>query len=196
MEEIMDIPIYELFPNGTLNNIALVESPAIEELFLKFNKEEEPQVFKMADETKHIVCGPALIPNKKIIRYDMEGTPYFVFFSEKTVEELSQTFLRDGKNHAWNLQHEQDTNDVYITESWIVKDPETDKSKALGFTLPKGTWMVSAKVENPEIWKGVESGEFRGFSIDGLFKIEEDIPKEPNYDELLKSVVEIIKQCE
>jgi len=195
MEYFNEIPVYELLPNGVLNNIALVDRPAINELFLKFADEE--QKFQFTDEEKHIVTGPVMIPDKKIIRYDIYDTPYYVFFSKNTIEEISQTFLRDDKNHAWNLQHEQDTNDVYITESWIVKDRENDKAKALGFDVPIGTWMASAKIDNEEIWNKIKLGELRGFSIDGMFKIVEDVvPQEPDYDELLKSVVEIIKQCD
>lgn len=186
-----EIPVIELFPNGTLNNIALVTSPAIEELFLKFS--EEVEQFQFADDEKHIVTGPILIPEKKILRYDLDGNPFYVWFSKETIEELSQTFLRDDKNRAWNLQHEQDTNDVYITESWLVNNSEMDKAKSLGFDVPEGTWMASAKIENEEIWKRIKNNELRGFSIDGMFKIEEDIT---DYDEALKKIEEIIKQVE
>lgn len=186
-----EIPVIELFPNGTLNNIALVTSPAIEELFLKFS--EEVEQFQFADDEKHIVTGPILIPEKKILRYDLDGNPFYVWFSKETIEELSQTFLRDDKNRSWNLQHEQDTNDVYITESWLVNNSEMDKAKSLGFEVPEGTWMASAKIENEEIWKRIKNNELRGFSIDGMFKIEEDIT---DYDEALKKIEEIIKQVE
>lgn len=186
-----EIPVIELFPNGTLNNIALVTSPAIEELFLKFS--EEVEQFQFADDEKHIVTGPILIPERKILRYDLDGNPFYVWFSKETIEELSQTFLRDDKNRAWNLQHEQDTNDVYITESWLVNNSEMDKAKSLGFDVPEGTWMASAKIENEEIWKRIKNNELRGFSIDGMFKIEEDIT---DYDEALKKIEEIIKQVE
>lgn len=186
-----EIPVIELFPNGTLNNIALVTSPAIEELFLKFA--EEPEQFQFSDDEKHIVTGPVLIPEKKILRYDNSGEPFYVWFSKETIEELSQTFLRDDKNRAWNLQHEQDTNDVYITESWIVNNSELDKAKALGFEVPDGTWMASAKIENEDIWNRIKNNELRGFSIDGMFKIEKNVI---DYDEALKKIEEIIKQVE
>jgi len=44
-----------------------------------------------------------------------------------------------------------------------------DKSKAYGFNLEKGTWMLSMKVNNPDIWDKVKSGEIKGFSIEGYF---------------------------
>jgi hypothetical protein len=43
--------------------------------------------------------------------------------------------------------------DVYITESWIVEDPKKDKSALYGMEMPKGTWMVSMKIDNDEIYE-------------------------------------------
>ena len=59
---------------------------------------------------------------------------------------------------------------VTVVESWIVTDPQNDKSNALGFKdIPKNTWMVSYKVDNNELWEKVKSGEVQGFSIEGVF---------------------------
>jgi phage head maturation protease len=44
-----------------------------------------------------------------------------------------------------------------------------DKSKEYGFSLPKGTWMISMKVNNDDIWQKVKAGEIKGFSIEGYF---------------------------
>lgn len=189
-----DIPVFEVIPNGSLNFIAMVEDPAIEELFIKFSKEEQPIDVKLSNEEKHIVTGPVLIPNKKIIRYK-ENTyePFYIFFSEDTIEEVSQTFLRDNKNYNWDLEHDgKQASDIFITESWLVEDPENDKAKALGFSLPKGTWMASAKVNNVDVWNQIKSGELKGFSIEGnFFKY---LVEEEDYDTLLSQVKNILSQ--
>lgn len=186
-----EIPVVELFDVGSLNNVALVTAPAIEETFIAFSKEEHPIQLSVMDEEKRIVCGPALIPNKKILRVTEDGEPFYVFFSEDTVRHISEEFLKDGKTHSFNLQHEQDVDDMYITESWIVENPELDKSHALGMNLPKGTWMLAAKVPNDDIWARVKSGELRGFSIDGLFSTEmtED-------EEMLSKIIDILNEVE
>ena len=44
-----------------------------------------------------------------------------------------------------------------------------DKSALYGFSLPKGTWMVSMKIENDELWSKIKSGELKGLSIEGYF---------------------------
>jgi len=36
--------------------------------------------------------------------------------------------------------------------------------------MPKGTWMVSVKVNNEEVWEEfVKTGRVKGFSIEGYF---------------------------
>lgn len=185
-----EIPVIELFDLGSLNNVALVTEPAIDELFVALSKEEVQ--LKVANEEKRIVCGPALIPNKNILRFNATGEPYYIYFSEDTVRHISEEFLKDGKTHAFNLQHQDDTEDLYVTESWIVENPELDKSAMLGMKVPKGTWMLSAKVANDDIWERVKSGELRGFSIDGLFTTE----KQNEDEELLSSIIDVLNDVE
>lgn len=189
-----DIPVFELIPNGSLKFIAMVNDPAMDELFIKFSKEERPIDIKLSNEEKHIVTGPVLIPNKKIIRYDEKtNEPFYVFFSEETIEEVSQTFLRDNKNYNWDLEHDgEKASDIFITESWLVEDSENDKANALGFSVPKGTWMASAKVNNADVWNKIKSGELRGFSIEGPFLA--GMVEEEDYDALLSQVKNILSQ--
>jgi hypothetical protein len=44
-----------------------------------------------------------------------------------------------------------------------------DKSKQYGFSLPKGTWMISMKIEDDKVWNDVKDGKYKGFSIEGFF---------------------------
>ena len=62
--------------------------------------------------------------------------------------------------------------------SWLIEDSKKDKSSAYGYDLPKGTWMVSMKVLNDEVWKAVKDGEVKGFSIEGYFADNMERPKE------------------
>ena len=56
-----------------------------------------------------------------------------------------------------------------VVESWIIEDEKTDKSKLYDFNLPKGTWMISMKVNNENVWNDVKAGKVKGFSIEGYF---------------------------
>ena len=50
-----------------------------------------------------------------------------------------------------------------VVESWIVEDLVHDKSKKYGLDMPIGTWMVSMKVDNDEIWNNyVKKNKIKG----------------------------------
>lgn len=40
------------------------------------------------------------------------------------------------------------------------------------YYVPKGSWIIGMKVENDEVWNAIKKGEYRGFSIEGLFNFE------------------------
>ena len=67
------------------------------------------------------------------------------------------------------IQHEEKVTGVYTVESWIVQDSKTDKTALYGYDLPVGTWAVSMRIENDEVWNRIKDGELRGLSIEGYF---------------------------
>ena len=155
--------------DNALDMISFVSAPAIEKDFMHFKEQKEKFEFK-SDEEKRIVTGPAMVPNQEIIRMDAEDKPYFVYFTEETIVKAQEVFAKYGKTKSTNFEHATGMRDVTVVESWIVTDPSNDKSNALGFSdIPKGSWMVSYKVDNDELWRKVKDGEVKGFSIEGVF---------------------------
>ena len=146
--------------------ISLVESPAIEENWVAFAGDQVQ--FAKQDEDKHILMGAALIPNKPIYRRDGENE-YYVYFSKDTIRRASELFFQSGNQSQSALEHEKAIKGLTVVESWIIEG-EQDKSRMYGLDMPVGTWMVSMKVENQEIWeKFVKTGLVKGFSIEGYF---------------------------
>lgn len=148
---------------------AFVKEPANEQDLIYLSKEaEKPNILKFE---KGVAYSPVLIPDQIIPRKTPSGTPYEGFFSAETIEQLSDAFVAAGtvtmKN--WNLHHDDNNkvDNVAIKESWIIEDFEMDKAKALGFSkLPKGTWMVGIKVDNPQVREAIKMGEVKGISIE------------------------------
>jgi hypothetical protein len=171
--------------------ISFVEHPAIEVDFLYFNQNKEKYQFK--DDEKRIVVGCAMIPNEKIVRLDADGNEYFVFFSEDTVRQCSELYFKRSKQNGTNIDHNDPVNSgVTVVESWIVEDPENDKSKALGFKdVLRGSWFVSYKVDNDTLWDKVKAGEVLGFSVEGLFT--QTVTQENSKME--NELFEIIESC-
>lgn len=147
-----------------ITDISLVEYPAIESNWMCFAKDVK---MYFADDERHIITGAVLIPDKRIYRNDENGE-YDVFFSKDTIRSIAEKFLQNFKNKSFTLEHTDNTNDVTMVESWI-KEYDFDKSNAIGFDLPVGTWFISAKIRNENLWKAIKDGVFRGFSVAGMF---------------------------
>jgi len=177
--------------------ISVVESPAIEEDFVAL-KDEQPKIeLKTIDKEKRILMGAALIPNKPIYRRSGEDE-YYIYFSQDTVRKASELFFINGNQNKATLEHQMDVQGTSVVESWIIEG-EQDKSRMYGMELPVGTWMVSMKILNDELWEGyVKSGKVKGFSIEGYFvdKVEasKQDPEEEKAEEQLNAIKAIIKK--
>ena len=168
-----ETPLYEITMEEDgqtgIRLVSLVIDPAIEEKGMYFSK-EEIQDFKFKSvEDKQMVVGPAMIPNKKIIRKDEDGNPYFVFFSVNTIRMLVEKFNSQNNNKSINIDHTNTMVDGYIQQSWIVSDPVYDKSKYYGYDLPVGSWFIEVKINDSKFFKEKVKNEGRySFSIEGL----------------------------
>jgi len=157
---------------------------------IRNKKKMSTQKFQTDDEKKMVV-GPAMIPDLKIIRKDMFGNPYYVFFSAETIKMIAEKYMRNKYIDNNDTNHDgKAVSDVYVVESWI-KEYDEDKSNKYGYNdLPVGTWFVSMKVRNDDVWKKVKNGELKGFSVSGFFEEIADFAREQMF---LQKVAEILK---
>ena len=120
---------------------------------------------------QQILVGPLMIPNKLIPRRDKDGNEYMVYFDEETVEKLAYKSMFDKIIDRINIEHTEELiDDVYLAESWLVKDPENDKANFYGYKPKMGTWMGILKVDNKAVWdEFVKTGKVKGFSVEGYF---------------------------
>lgn len=150
----------ELFINDIDDfKVSLVDEPAIEQDFLTFAKEK----IYFANEEKHLIVGAVMIPDLRILRLDENRKPYYVYFTKETIEKIAHSFIREGRLDQFNLQHNTDTGKVHIVESWLTDGKDSR------FDVPEGSWMIAAKVEDPDIWDSIKAGRFNGFSLEGTF---------------------------
>lgn len=160
--------------NSDVFACSLVTAPAVEELFVAFN-EEKPLVEKFTDQKKHMLTGIVAIPDKPIYRRDANGEEYDIVFSAEAIESLAKSYMKNFRQKNVTLQHQEDAEGIYMVEQWIKTNAEYDKSLALGFSkeIPVGTWFQTYYVDSNDIWKRVESGELRGFSLECVLGVEE-----------------------
>ncbi len=178
MENVIELIIDENNEISGIEAISIVENPAIEEDFIALKEHKEVRLAEV-DGEKRILMGPALIPNKKIFRKGADDNEdYYIYFSENTVRKASELFFIKSKQNNSTYEHQIELNGMSVVESWIVDDPTNDKSNAYGFDLPKGSWVVSMKVLNDDVWERVKNEEVKGFSIEGFFADKMERPKE------------------
>lgn len=130
--------------------------------------------FNQTSKEKQLIAGPLMIPRKLIYRFnETTNEDFWVYFTEETIEKIAYKYLMNKYQDNTNLEHSEDIKlkDVVLVESWIVEDPEKDKSYFLtGQKYKKGTWFGIMKVLNSTVWKEwVKTGRVKGFSVEGYF---------------------------
>ncbi len=195
----MDLPIYQLEISDDLNDgaevdfVALVDRPAIERNFLKFN--EAKASFAIQSEDKRIVSGALMLADTPIYRNDSNGE-YYVTFTKATIEKIAQKFFKKGYQSNVNLMHDGDkqVEGVTMFESFIV-DSTRGIQAMKGFEdAPEGSWFGSFKVENDEVWNKIKSGEFKGFSVEGIFNYKKEKQAISVEEAMWSKIVEILAQ--
>ena len=176
--DIIELFIDENDDVSGIEAVSIVENPAIEEDFVALKNQE----FKFAEvnKEKRILMGAALIPNKPIYRRSEENE-YYIYFSRDTVRKASELFFIRGNHNKSTLEHQMPLEGLVAVESWIVENKDKDKSSHYGMDMPLGTWMLSMKVLNDDVWENyVKTGKVKGFSIEGYFADKLERPNEPN----------------
>ena len=173
----MTIPVYNcLIDENTEDEsgiyaISFVDAPANESDFVALAKHPKKE-FLNRDSQKQVLTGVILRPDQLIYRNDTRLGEYYIKFSADLIEKVAQKMMRTGVAlHNTTHQHQTSLKGNYLTELWIVEDPQNDKSQALGFDkLPKGTLMCSYKIEDSAYWQTqVMTGNVKGFSLEGFF---------------------------
>lgn len=174
--------------------VSLVDKPAIQEDWFYFSQEQEQQMM-FFDDFKKMITGPVLIPNQKIFRNNINGAPAYVYFDEQSIQKSIEYFFRNGPK--FDVMHNGNKVNVNVFESYITE--ENNK-----FNLPKGSWIITAKVNDENLFNDIRTGKLKGFSFKGLlsqelvgeeylFK-EEDKKEETKMEGKLKKVMDAITE--
>ena len=176
--------------------ISLVNAPATEETFIAMAKQDKIVKFAKVDEEQRILMGLVLQPDQLIYRVDENGDEFEMFFSAETIKDFSQNFFQSGFQLNSKLEHDETIENVTFVESWLVADPKKDKSAAYGLSYPVGSWLVSMKVDNDDIWNNyIKTGELKGFSIDGMVELEEvNFKSNIQMSKSNKNIIALLKQ--
>tara|TARA_R110001632_G_scaffold5101_1_gene20797 strand:+ start:25 stop:636 length:612 start_codon:yes stop_codon:yes gene_type:complete len=195
--QIIELIIDETEEVSGIEAISIVSAPAIEEGFIALKNEAQVRLAEV-DKDKRLLIGAALIPDKTIYRKTGDEE-FYIYFSKATVAKASQMYLQAGNQGQATLEHASEKLEgMNIVESWLIEDEVHDKSRKYGLNLPLGSWMITMKVDNDEMWNEyVKKNLVSGFSIEGYFidrlkKNEAD--KYSQDDKLLKQIIDVLEQ--
>jgi len=195
MADKLKLPIYKIKINADDNDesgvsyVALVSNPAIERNWMAY---KDHLRFK-ADPERRIITGPLMVADLPIYRRSDTMGEFYVVFDKPQIETIVQKFFRSGNTSNVNKMHEasQQVDGVYMFESFIVDSARGIKVPD-GFTgITEGSWFGSYKVDNEDVWQNfIKTGEFQGFSVEGLF----DLEIQQNTDE--QDIMDLIDEIE
>ena len=169
--------------------ISLVENPAMKGLFIALT-ESQPIQFKAVDDNKRLVAGLVLRANFPVFRKG-EVEDYNIVFSENTIKDLAHGFYENNYHSNSSIEHFKKIEGVTFVESWLVADPNIDKTKVLNLESQAGDWFTILKIDNDEVWNDfTKTGKVKGFSIDAMVELKE-IKNNENMD--VKEIINAIK---
>ena len=174
----LDLPLYEALITDEEDGIvciSLVDDPAVESNWLAFAKAQQPLQFAIANEDEHIILGVVMRADFPIYRVGMSGFEYYIQYSKETIAKMTRKMLADNAFKFIDTQHNNQWVEGVELEELFIKD--TDKGiNPQGFEdIEDGSLFAKYRVSNEEIWGKVKAGEFKGFSLEGYFDIEEKI---------------------
>ena len=189
MKTINGLPVYIAQINNTeegILDISLVDCPAINRDFVLFSQDK--MNFSIQSEEKRIISGVVMLADTPIYRKSPTAGEYYIVFTRDIIEMMVEKMSFEGKLNNITLNHNgQLVEGVTLVELYIK-----DSSKGLNPTyLPdvtEGSLIASYKVENVDIWNQIKAGEFRGFSLSGIFSAI------PSLDQPLDDILDLLYQ--
>lgn len=189
MKTINGLPVYiaqiDNSEEGILD-ISLVDYPAVKRDFVLFSQDK--MNFSIQSEEKRIISGVVMLADTPIYRKSPTAGEYYIVFTRDIIEMMVEKMSFEGKLNNITLNHDgQLVEGVTLVELFIK-----DSSKGLNPTyLPdvtEGSLIASYKVENEDIWNQIKAGEFRGFSLSGIFSAI------PSLDQPLDDILDLLYQ--
>lgn len=178
MDTYKGLPIYQITIDEDMKAqgvkiMSIVDSPAVESDFLKFSAIREN--FSLNEE-KQIITGCAIRANYPIYRKDDEGNEFYVKFTPQYIEKIVHKFMKEGRTKSVNLMHDSDmsVDDVFLFESYLLTEAHKLSFDAFKDIEP-GSWMVSYKIDNADVWELIKQGKLKGFSVEINAMLDDEV---------------------
>lgn len=163
-----------------IQNIALVESPAMLTDWLMFEEHKQTELKMAINEEQRIITAPVIVADLPIYRKveDPKGSgimkEFYVVYTKEANMQILQKYMRDGNQNKNKVTH--DTTDlskgINVFEVFM-SDTSRGISAPKGLeSLPDGTIFCSMKISNDDVWNMAKKGLVKGISLEGFFDLE------------------------
>jgi hypothetical protein len=190
-----DLPIYEIVidlndPETTVSFNSLVEYPAHEKNFETFSK----MAYEFNDE-QMVITGIAISSDTPIYRFDQNtNEEYYVVFTKDAIRDIVIDYARRNNFNNVNIEHNSKN---VVDGLHMIMSYQIDNER--GFTAPErfkdandGSWLVSYKVSDDQLWKDAKEGKFKGFSIEGVFNLI-DTKRTMTEEQMMSAILEALQ---
>jgi hypothetical protein len=190
-----DLPIYEIVidlndPETTVSFNSLVEYPAHEKNFETFSK----MAYEFNDEQR-VITGIAISSDTPIYRFDQNtNEEYYVVFTKDAIRDIVIDYSRRNNFNNVNIEHNSKN---VVDGLHMIMSYQIDNER--GFTAPErfkdandGSWLVSYKVSDDQLWKDAKEGKFKGFSIEGVFNLI-DTKRTMTEEQMMSAILEALQ---
>jgi len=159
---------------------SFVSEPATEKEWLFFNRKK--QVLNFYDDEQQIVTSVVMLANTPIYRND-DGYEYKLVFTPEAIKKMAFDYF--SKNGFNKISIEHDGKEIegaaILLESYFVDNIKSVPQK-FG-KIPEGSWIMSYKVVDKELWQAIKEKKLRGFSVEviaDLKKLNLNLKKDTN----------------
>lgn len=197
----MNLPLYSAKIVDTEDGLiamSLVTEPATEFEWMRFAKKDEENIqkFTIADEEKHILFGVVMLANTPIYRRNGDYE-YYLQFSSETLEMMAEKMLFQNTFNTIDIQHNGEIlpKGVVILRELFIKDSKNGIVPNGMENVPDGSLLCKYKINDEDLWEACKNGTLNGFSLEGLFTVEEQTEdEEAVIMELIKKIENKIKK--
>lgn len=142
---------------------SFVSEPATEKEWLFFNRKK--QVLNFYDDEQQIVTSVVMLANTPIYRND-DGYEYKLVFTPEAIKKMAFDYF--SKNGFNKISIEHDGKEIegaaILLESYFVDSVKSVPQK-FG-KIPDGSWIMSYKVVDKDLWTMIKEKKLRGFSVE------------------------------
>jgi hypothetical protein len=142
-------------------------------------KPEKAVALTIADEEKRLIRGVIMRADFPIYRVGAGGLEYYIIYDADTIRQMAEKYFTDHRANEVNVMHEEGSNVTGVNlVQWYIKDTAAGINPEGFEEIANGSLFAEFHVTNDQVWDCIKAGEFRGFSLEGWFSMEETTEQE------------------